>query len=791
MAADHVLQSITGSFDLASVSVDRPAAEPESRSYFLRSLFADVIIRDRNRVAPTSKMASTRELVRRAAVAAVALLVAGFAWWAGSAFAGSAADIRSAAGAVESSASTATLERLDSLRAVIVRLEETEGATTRFLRLGLDRSPSLVHALRARYLERARPIFDDLVFQPLETRMNERVERNAPRDAERRADEKDDLRAYLLLGTELGRLWATEDSTLERPFLKSYLRRAPGLRAADSAYTDLFVDVLREPVMPTDSALVARVRARLYVLPTLDRLYDEMMHGEAVRQLSPFTLGGVLGGGATPFDNPEARVAGVFTRSGWESYVQGAIEQWSREPGKTDWVLGSRPERLPVELRDPERVAGMLLQKYFEDYVAAWRDFLGDVRYRKFDLRTGPGVLSTLGDPERSPFIALVDSVSTQTRFENAVVSASKEKVRPFIDRVLKAVGLQRAPGAAGGESANPVDRTFASFHALRAEGGAPLREIVAQYQTFGQMMQTLAGSGEAVSQLAVEKGRARGAIARAAGRLDPEIRDALFERPLDIALGAVRRGTMEEVGDGWRRKVCQPFNAELGALYPFDPNGKDAAIKDVESFFRPRTGTLAEFRDGELPAIVKPGTLQPIDPQGGGLSPAAASALRIGSSIGELFFDRDELRVEFDVTPELAQVDVLAPGLRAFAGQFCLRIDGEQYCSRMGYRETRTFAWPGTGQGGAQISATVHGANNRALPLRPLESPGPWGWLRLLDRAEITTERGETYATWELEEPGRYKVRVKYKLMPKGGKNPFDSINRRLFARFACPANL
>ena len=790
VASDHVWRSIADSFELASVRADPAPAEPESKSYFLGTLFSDVIIRDRNRVAPTSKMASTRERVRRVAIAAVALLVAGFAWWSGSAFASSVREIRAARHAAEASTRAASLQDLDSLRTVIARLERSGSTSEQILRLGLDRSPSLARDLRLEYVRRARPIFEALFLRPIETRLRTSLTRSGPATAETRADEKDDLRAYLLFGAEVARLAAVEDSAVEAPFLKGYLRRFDDMRPADTVYTNLFVDVLHEPIVRTDSQLVAQMRQRLYVIPTLDGIYDEMMHGDGARRLRPITVGAMVGG-STVFEPSGPIVRGVFTKAGWEGYVQNAIEQWSKEPGKTDWVIGSRPDRLTVELRDPERLAGLLLQKYFEEYVAEWRGFLQGVRYRRLDMRTAAAGLDALGDPEKSPLIAVIDTAAAETRFENPAVTASKAKLKPFIDRVLKVVGLQRAPGAAG-ESANPVDRTFAPLHALRAQGGGPMRQILAQYQTFGQMLQTIAGNPDALSQLGVEKGRARGAIAQAAGRLDEEIREALFEQPLDLALSAVRRGTVDEIESGWRDQVCRPYQTTLASLYPFSANGKDAPIKDVESFLRPRTGTLWEFYDKKLSTLIKPVTFQPTQGQGPTIGPAVPAMLRSASAINAIFFERDEFRLDFDVTPELAQVDVIG-GVKAFASQFCIRVDGQEYCARMGYRETKPFTWPGrTGEVGAQISATIQGADRRILPLPALESPGPWGWLRLLDRATITSgERGETLATWQLEQPGSYKVRVTFKLTPKGGRNPFDAASRRLFSRFSCPMSL
>ena len=126
---------------------------------------------------------------------------------------------------MESSAHAAVFQDLDSLRAVITRLERSEATTEQVLRLGLDRSPSLARDLRLEYLRRARPIFETTFFRPLESRLRGGVQHRTPATAETRADEKEDLRAYLLFAGESGRLATSEDSTVERPFLKRYLRR--------------------------------------------------------------------------------------------------------------------------------------------------------------------------------------------------------------------------------------------------------------------------------------------------------------------------------------------------------------------------------------------------------------------------------------------------------------------------------------------------------------------------------------------------------------------------------------
>ncbi len=775
---DRVLPGVAERYELSPWDSGAVAVPEQSRSYFLGSLFGDVIVRDRGRVTPTSHAASARERMRRGTIAATALGFLGFAWLTGAAYARSASDLKAAEGAVATSAGRDDIGALDSLERMIRRLEGQAAAAQQLRRLGLDRSGSVLPGMRTVFARRALPYLQAPLIVPIEGRL--RGYTAASQDA------RDDLHAYLLLGPDVGRL---RESAGERQFLRGYLRRMLRGRPGDTVYTNRFAAVVDEPVLRADSQLVARTRELLYMPPTLDGLYAGLRQEGA--RLPARTLGQLLGPlPYLPFE-PGTSVPGLYTREAWESFVQDAIEARSREPGRTDWVVGARPDRLPPELADPDSVAGTLLRRYFADYIAAWQGFLVGVRYVPGDPAAVARSLQAIGDPAKSPLAALLDSVGAQTRFENATVVGARRKLSDFTASMLRKFGYVRSEGSAGGPR-NPVDRTFAPLHALReGAGGAALGQLLAQYQQFGQAVQAMApqlGSPAAATQLTNEAARARVAIAPALPSVDPAIRAALFERPYDIAVRAIEDKTARDGAGRWSDQVCRAYKGTLAGRYPFDPSGQDAAFADVERFFQPQSGTIWGFFDRELSSTLSPTDFQPL----AGVSPAgvpqgAVPTLRRARRIRDgLFAGGGGMRVEFQLTPLSLAIPTPPPGRSVEATRICLTVDGREECYHNGERVPQAFEWPSrTGQRVNRVVATV--AERGKPPLQiPLERTGDWGWFRLLDAAQITS-LGPTEArvTWSVPVPAGYAVRVTYALTVKGGTNPFT--NPTPLAQFEC----
>jgi len=775
--ADRVLSSIKRRFGLSGS--DRPAVHTQDTSRFLASLFRDVIIHDQNRVAPTSRSMLTPRQVRRLSVAAIVVLMVGFGWLARSAFARSSSDILMVQSAVQVSDKSADLDSLYPLATALDSLEVPK-ASRWFGAMGFDRSAKLLPELNRLLVRRATPLFRELALGATEQRLRTFSGQGASEGD--RGLAYDDLHAYLLLGADVGRL---RTSPGDRTFLKGYLRRVVARRPSDSVLTDRVATQLERPVMETDSQLVERTRRVLYTPPTVDGLYRGLRE-DGTQRLPAVPLARLIGAAPSGVFASGAQVSGLYTKEGWESYVQAAIESRSREPAQANWVLGSRPEALPAELANSDSLAGKLLGLYFADYISEWRRFLVSLRYVQGDRGASVHQLDVLQDVEHSPLVALIDTVSAQTRFDNQ----AKKKANDFVSSILKKFGYAAQAGEVTA-SANPVDRAFAPIHALR---GPALGQILGQYQDAGTKLQALgdgAPSSSGAEQLSRDLQTARINISRSAKALDADIRDAVFTQPLDIARAALRNTVSTAVMSQWRRQVCAPFDEKLLGRYPFTRRGTtDASLIEVERYFRPQSGTVWEFYDRELADYVRSGDFQV--KSGSPISQSVGTTLRRAKAIGDGLFDGSGgIHLDFDLTPQSPTVEMLTsePTAAVTVTETSITIDGQSSVYQMGRQSPKPFVWPNSraDERGATLTVTVArvGRNSVTLPARGAR--GDWGFVRLLDEASVTPlGGGNVRLSWKLiDAESTFAVNVAYVVHARSGQSLFNS--PRAFFQYDC----
>ncbi|MEO6527586.1 MAG: type VI secretion system membrane subunit TssM [Gemmatimonadaceae bacterium] len=785
---NRVLDRLSERFQLGSWKDGPAGVRPTTTSTFLQSLLADLIIGDRNRVAPTSGSAMSRERLRLGAIVGLAAALIGFFWAAGSAYANSLADLGMLRGAVRSASSAATASSFDSLSSLehaLVSLDSLD-VSRRLSKLGFDRTAQFRPGLESLYVRQTIPIVTTRAAGAIDSRLRAYVGSDTAMDARARAH--DDLHAYQLLGNKVGFL---RDSVDERVFLAGYLQHALGAQARDSAYLWRFVNVLDHPVIATDSLLVDRTQRLLYAPPTMAGLYREIRTGGA-RRLPPLTLHRLIGNPVrSPFERGP-QVDGLYTKQGWEGFAQQAITERSQAPGRRDWVVGSRPENLDSTLADPERVAGELTRMYFDDYIAEWTRFLRAVQFTGGNVGAVTQMMSELSDAERSPVVVLLDSVTAQTRFGNPMLAAPKKKINKMLEVVLQKLGRQHVDGA--GIPSNPVDVAFATVHALRGSNAAALGQVLEQYRTFGNTM-LAKGAGTPNTSTADDLIQdAKTAVVNmppSIEKLDPAIRAALLERPFAIAQKVIGDAAVGVLSREWSDQVCMPFRKTLAGKYPFALTATDASLTDVEKFFQPQTGTIWTFFDRTLAGFLSASDFQTRAGSQAGIniSAAATNSFRRARAIREgLLGMGGAAHVEFELQPE-APISQTTSGQPPTPTEMCMSIDGKRECYRMGSPSGQAFVWPSKiSAPGAKLTVSLKESGGRIVELSR-EAFGEWGWLRLLEQASVSTQPGgRTRMEWLLENP-RVQVRVAYTLSVRQSQNLFN--NLAIFRQFDCPSRL
>ena len=824
---DRVIQSISEQFGFAAGTDGGAEPETETKSYFIKDLFTDVIVPDQYMVEQTSKSARRGQFKRFGIGTAAAVLLALFVLWAGTAVVntrtdlGRVQDVAQAAALVrwDDQSSVEDLERIDQLRQEVTRLEQAQDGWF-FWSLGLNQDRVVLDPARTLYLQKIRPLVRTQ-FRQMEQQMEQQLSSpsGGTADAEGQESPRNRLRAYLLLTEEAQRL----SSEGERTFLRGYLTEQmlqPASRIVTAGMRErggqverqiaAFVDGLsRQAVQPFDArtSLVEQVRRRLYRKPNIGTLYTQIKQQvEVENTLEPFRLSDILrqSGGSGLFVNPsQVQVSQFFTQPVWETQVQERIAQAAEAPNEGDWVLGLSADEISDELQDADQVEQQLRDRYFREYAAAWRQFLREIEYRSFgSLRSTADALNRLGSQYESPLSYILAQSTRQTRFSEGTLG---EAGQTFVEE-----GQQRAEGAARRQglrgdlpsgpsestSPHPVNQRMRWLHQLNADAGIDeaspdLIQALEAIRSAGSALDGLIGDRVAATDFAAavlsenggDLGQQLRAIDRALGRFDTRARGNLFEAPIVEGWRAVLGVAQQHLNDRWRKNVHRPFRDNLAEKYPFASGSQvEAPLDDVVDVFHPQTGAIAVFYEDYLRDFLREDRRRPKTWEGQGItfSSSAARALERASQIAEGIFNGGSPQITFQLRADTPDRE---PDSAPPSNLVVIRVHGQENAYDMGgYRPWVDFEWPGDRM--AQLIVRT-----REGQMAPKEFEGTWAWFRLLEDAQVEPRTSTEYRVrWRFEQP-RYAVIARYDLRTSISSTLFT--NPSGFFRFDVPETL
>ena len=825
---DLVIRAIEAEFGLPPDIAPFDVAN-ETKSYFIKDVFTDVVVPDQGLARRTSRAASKHRLAKAGTSIGAVVLLLLFLLATSQALFRSKVDLNTISAASASAAtvrwdgnrpSTEDLDKIESLRAEIDRLD----GGPPLLQLGLNRRGTVLEPARRLYRSLARDFVETYPLAAL--RRNLALASTVQADPLARQTTYDDLKAYLLMTGETARLAEDPEANFLRRYLVDVTRTSlygpdstavlPAAAMHIDDQVSAYVTALREgEALPfeADDATVSRVRSIIYEQPTIAGVYarirsegnatfPEFRLSDAIpgRYLSVFQTGGSeaegLGG---------PRVPGFFTQRGWQEFAKAEFEQESEDPSRDDWVMGRTAGTLPPEMMDPALMLERLQATYYAEYAAAWQQFMRNVRYDEFgDARNAVRILDDLSNTTDSPLLYLLAAVTEQTSFASLdlpggdladdVADAARRRVNRAARRVI---GGRTSAGLDNGEEGlHPVARQFGGLHALEAQqaasgGGAP--ELYQALESLGQVSGVLGNASADPAQAAefaasiIESngGDLDGALRSVRNglrRLDADVRRTLFEEPIAVAWGSILGAAQRHLNDRWRDEVVAEFNSTLAGRYPFDSTTpQEAPLGDFERFFRPRDGTLALFYDEALaPYLTRDGRPRAWEGRSIGLSGRAESALEQAREIGEALFTGGALRLDFEMQAEVPEREGGAPP----ASQVYISLHGQDDAYRMGsYRPWVPFSWPG--RPGALLSISTQQGD---LPAK--EFTGDWALFRLLQEAQVRRVSSTEYVLrWPFRQPGSYALTAQYTLRAKSSSAPFDNPSR--FFTFEPPQTL
>ncbi|WP_175694555.1 ImcF-related family protein [Burkholderia ambifaria] len=732
------------------------------------------------------------------------------------------------AGALNPTQSLQTLTDLDR-QIDTLEIHQRAGAplTARF---ALNRDHALLDALWPYYADAANRILVSPIRQKLEARLHQLAslsdaEIASGGDAQVQAA-YDTLKTYMMLAKperaaaaflipQLVAAAAPErpaDSPLSKGTWEDLRQQSIAFfakhvgRGAASTHTAL-------AIVP-DGSLIASTRQTIIGVRGIqnsgDAIYQQIID-EATPKYPPLSLATLLGdtasqsssGGATSrgLFGTTATIPGVFTRAAWEERISKAIDEAGEQRDvASDWVLSdtkvahSSPSTLKTELR----------QRYFDDYARAWALFLNSLRWQPAPtLSATADQLTLLGDPQRSPLVALMNAIVYQAgtganaqSLSDTLISKAQQLVGADEKDPSKQAKPQLAPLAAafgpilrltGSDLASgmPTNGKVATTQ-MAATGDLSLARYLERITAMRLKTSQIVSSPDpdAIARLAAQsvlQGKtsdiadSRDYASRVAASLGEQWSGfgALFRAPFDQSWQVIVQPAASSLNEMWRTAILADWNKTFGGRYPFADSDNDASLPEMARFMRPDSGVIAQFVTSQLAGVVERQGDRWVAAQGADsgaltIDPAFLNGLNKLTRTSTVLFPSGDARVRYELRAEPT------PGVTDM--RFVLSGRELHYFNQK--QEWTPFEWPGQS---LENLSHIEWQTEQGGLRTALDSQGRFGLVRLLERAKVTQQDNARYLlTWTPDTS--QGIPLKVQLRSEAGGGPLDVLQLRNF---------
>jgi type VI secretion system protein ImpL len=801
---DRILSKVSRASGMPDPVSESFEAQSESKSYFIKNLFTDVIFPDRILAGSSSNMARQRGYMRigifiggvlLALFASLALFIS---------FAGNEHLIASAEGAVQKVSQIKVDDErqfennIEMLDRALVRLSQLsrydrEGAPFR-LRLGLYRGSTIYKPLRAVYFEQFRKLF----MTPTKKLIEIELEGFVANQKKLAPDQNSDyyyslLKTYILMSEPAHAEPKFLDNRLEEMWgryltLRFGEKQIPkGLQEATFRQIGFYSEQSGSegvPRLTVETRLVQDTREALQQFPLSERMYGKIKR-EGSEGLEPYTLDTPFGGKKHPdILTGSYQVAGLFTEKGLKGLFKETMTRVLEGTRDETWVLGLQ-EGNRADLEDS------IEKLYMSDYASEWQKFLESVRIRPAEsLKEAAQEIEVLAK-EDSPIKTLLKDVARQTDFGSR--APGEGLATGLIEKVKKELKLDSEQKTTIERKVNPIVLRFISFEEFVAPEDPKKQSGLAQYLgEISKVHDALPSIEQSDSKTAVQGIVGGGSnelvqsyknTDKLLQQLDSDIRKTLSPlllQPYENVFAGVMARAQSDFNNRWKTSIFDPCTQSIGGRYPFKRGGDDASLNDVADFFHPQNGSLWKFYEKELKPFIDDTNDRWTEKKwlnvGLGFSPEFLHNLQTAELISSGLFPRgsaDPL-LSFDLYP------YPSPGV----SEIIISVSGKEVRYRNEPQEWHPLAWPGTSEtSGAAIMINAGGSR------QGYQFPGRWGLFKLLDTANIVQLNPTKYRVeWTVKIQDEKIVKIRFDLRAQNLKNPFKP---GLLSEFHCLARL
>lgn len=486
----------------------------QNHGYFLKGLFSDVILKDKNLVKQHINPSKKRQryLSFIAALLGVSVILGLWVWSYRNnqqLIADVQADLNKVV-QMEQASGQALSTQLDALLVLQQRLQQLDDFDqNRPLKFGfgLYQGNELHEKLKTEYLNGVKQI----VLEPTQHNIAQYLQRVKGNEAVLKTnhvnveiqqvsakpqqymepsdsnpqDAYNALKAYLMMSNPKQYMEAGHLSDQVTRFWRAWLdsnrgqmQRGDMIQKGEQvlSYAMTLANDSKFPVLSADSQLVDQSRQVLLSvmkgMPARDRVYNEIKMRGAVR-FPAVTTAQIVGDVNRTVMLGSYALPGVFTQKAWSEYVDQAIDEAANSPTESrDWVLNSNQSDDLTFSGSPDQIRKQLTELYKKEYIAEWKKFLNAVYYaKKPDFAQQRTAIDLLGEPQNSPIRTLIERTAKETSWDNPVVQAElaapqKGFVAWFKRKVMRQDADQAAQQAAT-QAQGAISKEFNVFYQL------------------------------------------------------------------------------------------------------------------------------------------------------------------------------------------------------------------------------------------------------------------------------------------------------------------------------------
>ena len=727
---------------------------------FIDRFFTDVVLGDRSARAAALggvRVSGMRRVLLGTAIAAGTLLGVGVltSWIGNRGIASRTLDTARAVAAlptVQAAPGTVALPSVEALR-TLERLRASLDTITSIdsagaplsLGFGLWNGRALIAAARPAWVAGYRRQLHDDAWRTLTDSLRGLPDLPLPSSDYGRS--YDMLRTYLVGTTENARASAT----FVTPVLLSAWQRGvqPDSEVANLARRQFDEYATLQANAPlwnasADARIVGHARDHLGRFAGIDPIYLSML-AEVSKAARPIKLSDSVPQAAGVVSTGGAQVAAPYTALGWRA-MQDILHDADRFFQGETWVVG---DRSAVASRDRAKDLSDIRARYMADYSAQWRSALKAVSVpRPGSVPESAARLGRLGGAQ-SPLLAILAVAAHNTNVDSAVARAF-QPVHMVTPPTIKDKNVSES-------NQQYVNGLLALQGAMEQLGNLPPVTDTATAEARKGAAQT-ALTQTIQANVAARQVAQKFAVDADASQIGPTIA-ALLEAPINGAIGALRTVAATKApapppppsgggggGGGGSAKgaelavilndrgkqICKAMDRILGK-FPFNPDGGDASVNDVNALLAPGTGSLWQFYDERLvPLLPRVGAQYVGKP---------ANDVTLSQPFIQ-FFNRmarasNALYTDHGSTPRM---NVTAKGIAGGDVSIITLINGDRTLRFGPGAAAQALSWPASGGNSARLLVTSGGSEKEVA-----KGDGPWAIFRLASRATSFEVRGAT----------------------------------------------